>query len=186
MSLEQRLKVSNSRKNKGLKNTNGFKLGSIGYNKGKKFTEDHKVKLSLAKKGKPSPRKGIIMGQHQKDLIRLTRIGKKSTLESKEKNRQSQYKRHFDKNPDYIPDGWLDLRRKRIKESNSFHSIGEWETLKIQYNFTCPSCKKQEPNIKLTRDHIIPISKGGSDNIENIQPLCHSCNCRKHTKIIKY
>ena len=79
-------------------------------------------------------------------------------------------------------------RERRIRKLNAtgFHTLGEWENLKAQYNWTCPGCGKKEPKIKLEEDHVIPLTKGGSDNIENIQPLCRSCNAKKYTKIIKY
>lgn len=78
-------------------------------------------------------------------------------------------------------------KRRNIKRGTiGSHTNGEWELLKIQYGFVCPCCLGQEPEIKLTEDHIIPLSKGGSDYIENIQPLCGHCNFIKHTKTIKY
>lgn len=74
----------------------------------------------------------------------------------------------------------------RKMECEGTHSFGDWELLKKQYGFVCPCCGRKEPEIKLTEDHIIPLSRGGSDFIENIQPLCLSCNVRKHTASTKF
>ena len=45
-------------------------------------------------------------------------------------------------------------------------------------NFTCQYCGKRE---LLTVDHIIPESKGGKTELNNLQTLCKSCNARKST-----
>ena len=86
---------------------------------------------------------------------------------------------------------FLNLRRRIIKlNTEGSHTFDEWDKLKAQYNYICPCCGEKEPfkgKFKsLTEDHIIPLSKGGSDYIENIQPLCMHCNIKKHTKVIKY
>jgi 5-methylcytosine-specific restriction endonuclease McrA len=77
-------------------------------------------------------------------------------------------------------------RRALIAGSSGNINLAEWENLKRFYDYKCLSCGKQEPEILLTYDHVIPLSKGGSHTISNIQPLCGSCNSRKNNGCTDY
>jgi 5-methylcytosine-specific restriction endonuclease McrA len=77
-------------------------------------------------------------------------------------------------------------RRARKKAAEGFFTDMEWAALKASYDYTCLCCGKREPEIKLTVDHIIPLEKGGSNYINNIQPLCQRCNRAKGTKTTDY
>lgn len=77
-------------------------------------------------------------------------------------------------------------RRVAKLRAEGFHTLDEWNTLKEICNWTCQDCRRSEPDIQLTRDHIVPLTKGGTDFIENIQPLCGSCNSKKQNKTINF
>lgn len=68
--------------------------------------------------------------------------------------------------------------RARRRDIGS-HSPQEWEELKRRAKGRCARCKRKR---RLTRDHIIALSKGGDDRITNIQPLCGPCNSRKRDR----
>ncbi len=64
------------------------------------------------------------------------------------------------------------------------YSADEWEALVEHYGNRCLCCGRTD--VKIVVDHVVPVTKGGSSNIDNIQPLCQSCNSRKGTKTIDY
>jgi 5-methylcytosine-specific restriction endonuclease McrA len=61
--------------------------------------------------------------------------------------------------------------------------VHEWSAVLEQYGNECLGCGTTE---SISIDHVIPISKGGPNTIDNIQPLCRSCNTRKFTWIIDF
>jgi 5-methylcytosine-specific restriction endonuclease McrA len=76
-------------------------------------------------------------------------------------------------------------RRRRAQKVGApgSHTAQEWLDLCAHYGNKCLACGKAK---KLTADHIVPLARGGSDDIENLQPLCNYCNTRKATKTIDY
>lgn len=77
-------------------------------------------------------------------------------------------------------------RRARVLATGGRFSAQEWRDLKAQYDHTCICCGRKEPEVMLTPDHVIPLVRGGSNSISNIQPLCLVCNQRKFTEATDY
>jgi 5-methylcytosine-specific restriction endonuclease McrA len=73
---------------------------------------------------------------------------------------------------------WMSQAKQRGR-----HTRAEWDALCLEFGFRCLRCGWRAGgylgNYELDKDHIVPISLGGSDGIWNLQPLCPSCNRSK-------
>lgn len=74
-------------------------------------------------------------------------------------------------------------RYARERGAKGSHTLEQWNSLKAKHGHRCVGCGEQKP---LTRDHIIPLALSGTHEIDNIQPLCRSCNSRKWMKLNIY
>ena len=139
----------------------------------KQYREEHKEELAASKK------------QYYEDHKEELAIKSKQYYEE-HKEEQATYLKQWWKNNPEKRITYENNRRARKNGNGGTHTAQEWAELKERHDFTCPCCKRKEPDIKLTRDHIIPIVKGGTNFIDNVQPLCGSCNSSKNDKIIDY
>lgn len=73
--------------------------------------------------------------------------------------------------------------RAQKKINGGSHTEKEWQGLLDNIGRMCARCGSLD---NIEKDHIIPISKGGSNSIDNLQPLCRSCNARKNAKEANY
>ena len=122
--------------------------------------------------------------RRQKDLEHYREIGRKSYERHAEDRRQyslEYFKLHPEKSV-----AANNRRRARKHAAGGSHTEEQWQALKAFHDYRCLCCGKREPEIRLTRDHVMPLTKGGNDSIDNIQPLCARCNSKKNFKHIDY
>lgn len=79
-------------------------------------------------------------------------------------------------------------RSLRLAATRLFNiNVSEWYALrKIVFErdkYTCSYCGKVGEKLEL--DHIIPFSKGGSDDIDNLTTACRRCNRQKRDKSVE-
>jgi len=72
-------------------------------------------------------------------------------------------------------------RRARKQSSEGFHSAADISRIRRAQRDNCACCR-----VKLNGgghvDHIIPLSRGGSNWANNLQLLCEKCNLSKHKR----
>jgi 5-methylcytosine-specific restriction endonuclease McrA len=75
-------------------------------------------------------------------------------------------------------------RRKAAKlASPSDFTDYDWQALLYIYDERCAYCRKS--NIPLHMDHVIPLSRGGTNTTDNIVPACKKCNTSKGDKLLQ-
>lgn len=59
----------------------------------------------------------------------------------------------------------------------------EWLALQRRFGHRCAYCGRR-PTRLLTKDHVVPLAKGGRHALANILPACIACNRHKHDLLL--
>jgi 5-methylcytosine-specific restriction endonuclease McrA len=77
-------------------------------------------------------------------------------------------------------------RRRELVLHGEGVTLEQWTKILDIQNRRCNGCgRKFGKRLKATEDHIIPLSKGGLHEFENIQALCGRCNSTKNANLDK-
>ncbi len=141
----------------------------------KKYQEEHKGKIAEYKRSWAEDN-GERMAVHKRNHYDLNR--EKVVARSK---------KWAEDNPEKVKAAKADNRRKRRAAkhgSQGSFTAEEFEDLCGRYGDKCLRCGSTE--VVLEADHVVPLTKGGSDDIGNIQPLCGPCNRSKFVNTFDY
>jgi 5-methylcytosine-specific restriction endonuclease McrA len=85
---------------------------------------------------------------------------------------------------------WKNWDKKRIehhaavakrKGAPGKYTPGEWLELLAKYKYRCAYCYRRVNRKTASADHVVPLSRGGTNWSDNIVPACLPCNQRKNS-----
>jgi 5-methylcytosine-specific restriction endonuclease McrA len=115
------------------------------------------------------------------DALRIA--GRKHYAENAEKIRASDHKRYLE-NPNRRYSMWLKSQRRRAIEKEKSHGCVVKNTIDaiiLLNNNSCVYCGGPYEHI----DHIMPLTLGGMNCIENLTTACARCNMSKGAKLLE-
>jgi len=70
----------------------------------------------------------------------------------------------------------------KVKKNKKIISKKRVTNDKAPYHLNLYAIDDKGEEVLMTKDHIIPKSKGGSEKLDNMQTMCTFCNCEKDNK----
>ena len=74
---------------------------------------------------------------------------------------------------------WASRYRARKAGAIGSHTFAQWMSCVEIHAWKCVYCDVALTPITLTKDHVVPLFKGGTNYVENLAPACKSCNSAK-------
>jgi len=79
----------------------------------------------------------------------------------------------------------LSTRRTRNQSVVNDLTLVQWQEILVLQRKSCAVCNTSFSTRPATRDHIVPVSRGGGLTKNNVQALCQPCNSSKGTKTMR-
>jgi 5-methylcytosine-specific restriction endonuclease McrA len=100
------------------------------------------------------------------------------------RERSKRWKREHPKTADQQMSAALSNATRRALKRASGRTITrqEWSAILEVHDHRCAYCLRKD--LKLTIEHVVPLSRGGWHDPSNVVPACQTCNSRKHNKPI--
>ena len=77
--------------------------------------------------------------------------------------------------------------RLQIARNKGTHTRAEWEALVAEFDGRCVCCWAKAPDgEKPNKGYVVPVYMGGSDAIDNLQPLCPRCSSAKRNNTTNF
>lgn len=155
-----------------------------------KYHKSNKGKISANKYKQSEKGKIVCMRYRKSEMGRSAskkRVEKYQTTPKGRDNRRVRSNRYYKTPKGKINKSRKDHRRRaREIKSESTLTLKQWERIIQNQNNICLIChEKFTIDNPPTKDHIIPLSKGGGLTFENVQAVHSRCNSIKNNKLDK-
>jgi len=104
------------------------------------------------------------------------------------KEHREEYREHHQQYYQEHPEVLVAARRRRRAleySADGSYTTEEFTVLCEYMDWRCTYCGCELTAETVTEDHMIPLSRGGSNYIDNITPACKSCNSKKRNKTVE-
>jgi 5-methylcytosine-specific restriction endonuclease McrA len=152
------------------------------YNKKYRLENYEKLKVRQASYNQTERGKAVRQKWKEKNKEFLNQRERERRASNPELRRNSYKKWAKKEDSDAVIAANAHRRRARLLTATGRHTPDDLREILAAQAHRCPYCNADLKQVKRHVDHIMPLSRGGSNDKTNIQILCQTCNLSKGDK----